>query len=278
MRLGEPGSEIPAVRHAGTIFDLRPLTGEIDGGFWDSGVDRTADALEAGDLEPLPDAGILRVGAPVARPMALLNIGQNYAAHAAESGAPTPTRPILFFKHPNTMVGPYDDIPMPRGAGKLDWEVELAVVIGRRASYLSSPEEALGHVAGYAISNDVSEREWQREHGGPQWSKGKSMPSSNPFGPVVVPAHEVDPQSLRLWSTVNGESRQDSTTADMVFPVAQLIWDLSQYLTLEPGDVINTGTPQGVAMSGRFPYLQVGDVLELGIDGLGTQRSEIVAP
>ncbi len=278
MRLGAFGEEVPAVRHQGTVFDLRPLTGDIDGAFWSTGVERTVDALDAGDLAPLPDADGLRIGAPVARPMALLNIGQNYAAHAAESGSPTPTRPILFFKHPNTMVGPYDPIPMPRRAEKLDWEVELAVVIGRRASYLGSPEEAIGHVAGYAVSNDVSERDWQREHGGSQWSKGKSMPASDPFGPVVVPAHEVEPQALRLWWTVNGEPRQDSNTADMVFSVAQLVWDLSQYLTLEPGDVINTGTPQGVAMSGRFPYLQVGDVLELGIDGLGSQRSEIVAP
>jgi 2,4-didehydro-3-deoxy-L-rhamnonate hydrolase len=166
---------------------------------------------------------------------------------------------------------------LPREATQLDWEAELAVVIGKRASYLSSPEAALAHVAGYTVANDVSERVWQRERGGPQWSKGKSMPTSNPLGPAVIPADEVDPQALRIWSRVNGEPRQDSNTADMVFSVAQLVWDLSQYLTLEPGDVINTGTPEGVAMSGRFPYLQVGDRMEVGVDGLGAHDTTIAA-
>jgi 2-keto-4-pentenoate hydratase/2-oxohepta-3-ene-1,7-dioic acid hydratase in catechol pathway len=277
LRLGDPGREIPAVRDAGAVYDLRPLTSDLDGSFWDGGVARVRAALAAGTLPVLEGADGMRVGAPVARPGAILCIGQNYAAHAAESGSPLPTDPILFFKHPNTLVGPNDPVVMPRGATELDWEVELAVVIGRRAAYLASPEEALGHVAGYTVADDVSERVWQRERGGPQWGKGKSMPTSNPLGPAVIPADEVDPQGLRIWSRVNGEPRQDSTTADMIFSVAQLVYDLSQYLTLEPGDVIDTGTPQGVALSGRFPYLQVGDRIEVGVDGLGAHDTTVAA-
>ena len=277
LRLGDPGREIPAARDAGTVHDLRPLTPDLDGSFWDGGVARVRAALDAGTLPVLEGADRMRVGAPVARPGAILCIGQNYAAHAAESGSPVPTNPILFFKHPNTLVGPNDPVVMPRGATELDWEAELAVVIGRRASYLASPEEALAHVAGYTVANDVSERVWQRERGGPQWGKGKSMPTSNPLGPAVIPADEVDPRALRIWSRVNGEPRQDSTTADMIFSVAQLVYDLSQYLTLEPGDVIDTGTPQGVALSGRFPYLQVGDRLEVGVDGLGAHDTTVAA-
>ncbi|MFB7560331.1 fumarylacetoacetate hydrolase family protein [Streptomyces brevispora] len=214
------------------------------------------------------------IGAPVARPSALLCIGQNCAAHAAESGAAPPEQPILFHKSPNTVVGPYDDVLIPRGSKKTDWEVELAVVIGRRASYLDSPVDAAAHIAGYAVSNDVSERAFQLEQSGGQWSKGKSCATFNPLGPVLVTADEVgDPQQLRLTSHVNGEPRQDSSTADMIFSVAHLVHHLSQYLVLEPGDIINTGTPQGVALSGRFPYLGPDDVMEAEISGLGRQRS-----
>jgi 2,4-diketo-3-deoxy-L-fuconate hydrolase len=277
LRLGPVGHEIPAVRQDGVVRDLRPLTDDLAGEFWTDGVARVREALAAGSLPVLDGAEGLRVGAPVARPTAILNIGQNYAAHAAESGSEPPTNPIVFFKHPNTLVGPNDPVIMPRGATQLDWEVELSVVIGRRASYLSSPGDALAYVAGYTVANDISERVFQKERGGAQWSKGKSMPTSNPLGPAVIPADEVDPQRLRVWSTVNGEARQDSNTVDMIFSVAQLVWDLSQYLTLEPGDIINTGTPQGVAMGGKFPFLQVGDSMEVGIDGLGAQAT-VIAP
>lgn len=277
LRLGPVGHEIPAVRHDGTVHDLRPLTDDLAGGFWIDGVDRVREALAAEALPVLDGADGMRVGAPVARPSAVLNIGQNYAAHAAESGSEPPAHPILFFKHPNTIVGPNDPVPLPRGATRLDWEVELAVVIGRRALHLESPEQAPAHVAGYTVANDVSERVWQRERGGTQWGKGKSMPGSNPLGPVVVPADELDPRALRIWSRVNGEPRQDSTTADMIFSVAHLVWDLSQYLALEPGDVINTGTPPGVAMGGRYPYLRVGDRVEAGIDGIGALVNVIAA-
>ncbi len=277
LRLGPVGTERPAVRHEGVVYRLDGLTSDIDGAFLaDGGLERAAAAARAGELPVLEDADRLRVGAPIARPQAVLCIGQNYAAHAAESGSEPPSVPILFFKHPNTVVGPFDDVAIPPGARTVDWEIELGVVIGKRARYLSSPEEALEHVAGYVASNDVSEREWQLDESGGQWSKGKCAETFNPLGPALVPAGEVDPQALRLWSRVNGEPRQDSTTADMIFSVAQIVHHLSQYLVLEPGDLVNTGTPQGVALSGRFPYLGAGDVMELGIDGLGEQRQVLV--
>jgi 2,4-diketo-3-deoxy-L-fuconate hydrolase len=278
MRLGQPGAERPAVRTGdGTVYDLSPLTDDIDGAFLaGSGIDRIRDAVAASDLSAVDPAG-QRVGAPVARPGAIICIGQNYAAHAAESGAPPPTSPIIFFKHPNTLVGPNDDVLLPVGGEKADWEVELAIVIGKRARYLDSPDDALAHIAGYAVSNDLSERAFQLEQSGGQWSKGKCCETFNPLGPVLATTDEVpDPQRLGLRSFVNGQPRQDSNTSDMIFPVAHLVWHLSQYLVLDPGDIINTGTPQGVALSGRFPYLAAGDVVELEIDGLGRQRQSVI--
>lgn len=279
MRLGPIGRETPAVRtDDGAIYTLSSVTPDIDGRFLDEdGLARVRDALTTG-LPLFDGADSLRVGAPIARPGAVLCIGQNYAAHAAESGNMPPTIPILFFKHPNTVVGAFDDVSIPPDAAKVDWEVELGVVIGRRARYLPSIESALDYVAGYTVSNDVSERRFQIEDSGGQWSKGKSSETFNPLGPWLVPVDEIpDPQALRLWSSVNGEARQDSSTADMIFSVAFIIWHLSQYLVLEPGDLINTGTPQGVALSGRFPYLVRGDVMEVGIDRLGVQRQELVS-
>lgn len=279
LRLGPAGSERPAVRaDDGTTYDLTPLTADVDGAFLAAdGLARAREALAAGALPRLDGDG-LRIGAPIARPGAVLCIGQNYAAHAAESGSAPPEVPILFFKHPNTVVGPYDDVVVPPGAGKVDWEVELGVVIGRRASYLESPEAALEYVAGYVVSNDVSERTYQLEQSGGQWSKGKCCATFNPLGPFLVPHGDVaDVQKLGLRSWVNGEPRQDSTTADMIFSVGYLVWHLSQYLVLEPGDLLDTGTPEGVALSGRFPYLAPGDVMELEIEGLGRQRSQLVA-
>ncbi|GLY67256.1 fumarylacetoacetate hydrolase family protein [Amycolatopsis taiwanensis] len=274
IRLGEPGRERPAVRHDGATFDLGTLTADLTGDFLaEGGLDRVSSALAAGTLSTVDESG-QRLGAPVAKPSAVVCIGQNYAAHAAESGSPPPERPIIFFKHPNTVVGPNDDVLVPPGATKVDWEVELAVVIGRPARYLESPDQALACVAGYTVSNDVSERSLQLEQSGGQWSKGKCAETFNPLGPVLVPAADVgDPQRLGLRSWVNGVPRQNSSTADMIFSVAKLIHDLSQYMVLEPGDVVNTGTPEGVALSGRFPYLEPGDVMELEIDGLGRQRS-----
>jgi len=277
MRLGTAGAERPFVRDdEGVLRSLAPLTTEIDGAFLASeGIARTRAALAAGELPVQPEAEQLRIGAPIARPMAVVCVGMNYAAHAAESGSLPPERPVIFFKHPNTVVGPDDDVLLPPDSQRSDWEVELGVVIGRRARYLASPEDALDVIAGYVVSNDVSEREYQIEVSGGQWSKGKCAETFNPLGPALVPADEVDPQALRLRSFVNGEPRQDSSTADMVFSVAQLVWELSQYMVLEPGDLVNTGTPEGVALSGRFPYLQDGDEMRIEIDGLGAQTQRV---
>ena len=278
MRVGAVGAERPVVLDdGGRAFDLSGLTNDIDGAFLAAdGIARARAALAAGEL-PAADVGGERIGAPIARPPAVVCVGMNYAAHAAESGAAPPERPVIFYKHPNTVVGPNDDVILPRGAEKVDWEVELGVVIGRRARYLSAPEDAFAHIAGYVLSNDVSERALQLEMSGGQWSKGKSCETFNPLGPWLVPADEVgNPQALGLRSWVNGEVRQDSNTADMLFSVATLIHDISQYTVLEPGDLVNTGTPQGVALSGRFPYLSVDNVMEIEIDGLGRQRQVLV--
>ncbi|TDV53750.1 2-keto-4-pentenoate hydratase/2-oxohepta-3-ene-1,7-dioic acid hydratase in catechol pathway [Actinophytocola oryzae] len=278
MRVGALSAERPVVLDDDdSAYSLSGLTSDIDGAFLaGGGIAAVRAALGRGELPAVSIEGE-RVGAPIARPPAVVCVGMNYAAHAAESGAAPPERPVLFYKHPNTVVGPNDDVLVPPGAEKVDWEVELGVVIGRRVRYLSSPDEALDHVAGYVLSNDVSERALQLEVSGGQWSKGKSCETFNPLGPWLVPADEVaDPQALGLRSWVNGEARQDSTTADMLFGVAVLLHDLSHYMVLEPGDLLNTGTPQGVALSGRFPYLSVDDVMEIEIDGLGRQRQVLV--
>ncbi|MGB4136245.1 MAG: fumarylacetoacetate hydrolase family protein [Microbacterium sp.] len=277
-RLGEPGAEIPVVVDEDRTFDLRPVTSDVDGDFLaDDPVGRTRTALSAGTLPELTDAASRRAGAPIARPSAVICIGMNYAAHAAESGSEPPTIPILFLKTPNTVVGPDDAVTIPRGSTKTDWEVELGIVIGTRAEYLDSPEESMAHVAGFVLANDVSERTFQLEVSGGQWSKGKIARGFNPTGPWLVTPDEVDHRNLRLQSWVNGEARQDSNTSDMIFDVETIVHHLSQYVTLEPGDLILTGTPQGVALSGRFPYLQPGDVVEIEIEGLGSQRQEFVA-
>jgi 2-keto-4-pentenoate hydratase/2-oxohepta-3-ene-1,7-dioic acid hydratase in catechol pathway len=275
LRVGPVGQERPVVLDA--AGDLRDIgEPEIDGAFLASGgVARVRDALERGTL-PVVDAEGLRIGAPIARPGKIVCIGLNYSDHAAESGLETPAEPVVFMKAPNTLIGPYDEVLVPRGSVKTDWEVELAVVIGREARYLGSKEEAREVIAGYAISNDVSEREFQLERGG-QWDKGKSCETFNPFGPWLVTADEVgDPQNLPLRLWVNGHLRQDGDTKNMIFDVAEIVRYLSQFMVLEPGDVINTGTPAGVAlgMPGQ-PYLRAGDVMELEIEGLGRQRQTV---
>ncbi|MDG4781346.1 fumarylacetoacetate hydrolase family protein [Micromonospora sp. WMMD961] len=279
LRLGSVGREIPAVQHDGTTFDLRGLTADLDGAFWSAdGIARTRSALDRGELAELPDADKLRVGAPIARPNKIVCIGLNYRAHAAETGAALPAEPVVFLKDPMTLVGPFDEVHVPRGSTQTDWEVELAVVVGTTVRYADSPGQAMRHIAGYAVSHDVSEREFQLERGG-QWDKGKSCETFNPLGPSLVPADEVgDPQSLSLRLWVNGVLRQDGSTADMIFPVAHIVWYLSQFMVLYPGDVINTGTPAGVALGLReHPYLRAGDVVELEITGLGRARQTLVA-
>ena len=276
-RLGPMGSEIPVVDSAGTWVDISSITADIDGGFLaSSGVERVRSALDAGTLPALSGADDLRIGAPIARPSAVICIGMNYAAHAAESGSAPPEIPIMFLKTPNTVVGPNDSVEIPRGSTKTDWEVELGIVISKRASYLNSPDEAGEYIAGFVTANDVSERTFQMEVSGGQWSKGKCAPGFNPTGPWLVTPDEVDHGNLRLASFVNGEARQDSTTADLIFSVEHVIWHLSQYVALEPGDLVLTGTPEGVALSGRFPYLANGDVVEIEIEGLGRQRQTFV--
>ncbi len=279
-RLGGPGREVPVVIAADShgverSYDARYVTNDIDGPFLaGGGLDRLRKALAHGELSLLEGADALRIGAPVARPNNVVCIGMNYAAHAAESGAEPPSIPVVFLKPNNTVAGPFDAAPLPPGSVKYDWEVELGVVIGKEASYLSSVEEAAEAVAGYVIANDLSEREYQLPGAAGQWTKGKSLPKSTPLGPWLVPATDMDPANLRLRSWVNGEPRQDSTTADLIFDVPTVIHHLSQYMVLEPGDVVLTGTPEGVALSGRFPYIQDGDVVELEISGLGRQRQE----
>jgi len=277
MRVGAPGAERPVALHPdGRALDLSAITQDIDAAFLSGpNLELARRAVEANSLPSIDITG-MRIGAPITRPGAVLCIGMNYAAHAAETGATPPEWPVLFYKASNTLIGPDDEVLIPRGSTKTDWEVELAVVIGRRARYLDSPEDALSYVAGYAISNDVSEREFQLEISGGQWSKGKSCETFNPLGPVLVTADEIgEPQALGLRSWVNGEPRQSSSTKDMIFDVATLIYQLSKVTVLDPGDVINTGTPEGVAVSGRFPYLTAGDVIEVEIDGLGRQRQQV---
>jgi len=273
LRIGPAGAERPALlAEDGRLLDLSGITSDIDGAFLaGDGIDRVRAAAAAGSLPELDPDG--RVGAPVARPGKVVCIGLNYRDHARETGAEIPMRPVVFMKDPGTVVGPEDRVLIPRQSVKTDWEVELAVVIGRRARYLASPLAAVDVIAGYAVSNDVSEREFQLEFSG-QWDLGKSCETFNPLGPWLVTADEVgDPQVLGLSLSVNGVPRQDGNTKDMVFDVAHIVWYLSQYLVLEPGDVINTGTPAGVALGlPGNPYLRAGDVVELSIDGLGTQR------
>ena len=273
MRLGPPGAERPALLSAqGRCFDLSGLTDEIDGAFLASGgIARTAAALAAGTL-PEFDAVGLRIGAPIARPGKVVCIGLNYRDHAAETGAAIPEQPVVFMKASYTVVGPNDTVLIPRGSTKTDWEVELAVVIGRTARYLASPDQALDYVAGYAVSNDVSEREFQLERSA-QWDLGKSCETFNPLGPYLVTADAVpDPGKLGLRLSVGGVARQDGNTENLIFSVPHLIWYLSRHMVLEPGDVINTGTPAGVALGlAGNPYLRPGDVVSLEIDGLGSQ-------
>lgn len=277
-RLGAPGSEIPVLIDGERHLDLRPVTSDVNGDFLESDFRaRVASAQASGKLPELENAAELRIGAPIARPSAVICIGMNYAEHAAESNSEPPSIPIIFLKTPNTVVGPNDTVTIPRGSEKTDWEVELGIVIGARAAYLDSPDEADAHIAGYVVANDVSERDFQMAVSGGQWSKGKIAAGFNPTGPWLVTPDEVDVDDLNLRSFVNGEPRQDSNTSDMIFDVRAIVHHLSQYVTLEPGDLILTGTPQGVALSGRFPYLKDGDVVDIEIDGLGHQRQTFTA-
>jgi 2-keto-4-pentenoate hydratase/2-oxohepta-3-ene-1,7-dioic acid hydratase in catechol pathway len=267
-RHGLPGQEAPLVSGAdGTWRDLSSVTPDITPAFLQAG-------LGTVDVAALPAvADPSRFGPPIAGIGKVVCIGLNYIDHARETGATPPTEPIVFLKTPDTVIGPDDEVLIPRKSAKTDWEVELAIVIGSTTRYLESPDAAAAHIAGYAISNDVSEREFQLERGG-QWDKGKNCETFNPLGPWLLTADEVaDPQQLGLRLWVNGEQRQNGSTANMIFGVNHLVWYLSQFMVLRAGDVINTGTPAGVAMGKPgYPFLTAGDVVELEIDGLGRQR------
>jgi len=278
VRFGEPGREKPGLQlEDGTRVDASAIGSDYDEAFFGgNGLARLREWSAANAARAPRVAPGTRLGPPVARPSKIVCIGLNYRDHAAETGGQIPKEPVIFFKATSSLVGPDDDMVTPRGAEKVDWEVELAIVIGARASYVTK-EDAARHIAGYALHNDYSERSFQLEHGG-QWSKGKSADTFAPLGPFLATADEIkDPQALPMWLTVNGESRQKSSTANMIFDVYTLVSYLSQFMSLLPGDVISTGTPAGVGL-GIKPepvYLKVGDVVELGIEGLGRSRQRV---
>lgn len=280
VRIGDVGEEIPGVMVGDDAFvNLSDLVGDFNEEFFASGALSSLDSvvserIAAGRVEPI---GGRRFGAPFARPHQILCIGLNYRDHAAETGQAVPDEPILFTKSPNTLIGPYDDVVIPRGSTKTDWEVELGIVIGRRSSYLADEAEARDSIAGYVLVNDVSERAWQLERNG-QWSKGKSAPTFNPAGPWLATPDELDDvQNLRMLLSIDDTVRQNGSTSTMIFSPAFIVHYLSQFLTLEPGDLINTGTPPGVGMGQKPPtYLSGGELMALSITNLGTQRQRVV--
>jgi 2-keto-4-pentenoate hydratase/2-oxohepta-3-ene-1,7-dioic acid hydratase in catechol pathway len=274
LRVGAAGAERPALLDLnGTLRDLSAHVTDIDGGWLQSGGLEQIRRLDPRELPQIPAPG--RVGCPVARIGKLVCVGLNYRDHAAEAGLPVPAEPILFMKATTAISGPNDPVIIPKGSQKTDWEVELAIVIGRRAQYVTL-EEALNHVAGFCIANDVSERAFQIERGG-QWVKGKSCDTFGPLGPWLVTRDEVpSPGALRMWLDVNGERMQEGSTRTMIFDVPFLVHYISQFMTLEAGDVISTGTPPGVGMGRKPPrFLREGDVMSLGIDGLGEQKQQV---
>ena len=275
-RFGQFGSERPAV-----------MVNQTQAVYVDHLIkDWNRDELMAGALEKVKGADIsslapfdiagLRVGSPVARPTKLICIGLNYARHAAESGMTPPPEPVVFMKAPDCLIGPNDEIAVPPSSTATDYEVELSIVIGKRALYLKSESEARSHILGYSISQDVSERHWQIERAG-QWVKGKSFPTFNPMGPVIVTSDEFNPDDVRLYCSVDGEKRQDSRTSDLIFGIDHIVWYLSQFMELFPGDIINTGTPEGVGMGFKpTKYLQRGQKVVTGIEGIGEMISQTI--
>jgi 2-keto-4-pentenoate hydratase/2-oxohepta-3-ene-1,7-dioic acid hydratase in catechol pathway len=281
MRIGAVGEERTAVLVEGVAYvDVSDVAPAYDETFFGSGgMERlrpvVAERVAAGDVRTLAGE---RIGSPIARPHQVLCIGLNYSDHAIETGQAIPDEPILFTKPPNTVIGPDDTVLIPRGSTKTDWEVELGIVIGSRCRYLADEQEAAAAIAGYVLVNDVSERAFQMERGG-QWSKGKSAETFNPCGPWLVTPDEIDDVlALGMWLDVNGVRRQTGSTSTMIFSPTYLVHYLSQFMVLEPGDLINTGTPPGVGLGMTPPtYLVAGDEMTLGIDGLGTQRQRLEA-
>ena len=273
VRYGEPGHEKPGLFDGQGLRDISHIVPDLAGEHLSRA--SLARIAAAGDLPVVP--GNPRLGPCVGRPCNFIAIGLNYADHAAETGAPIPKEPIMFTKTPNCIVGPHDTVTLPKASEKSDWEVELAIVIGERTSYINE-QEVFDRIAGFCICNDVSEREFQTERGG-QWMKGKGCATFGPLGPWLVTPDEIpDVQKLGMWLDVNGRRAQTGTTATMIFNVVKLVSYVSHFLVLEPGDIITTGTPPGVGMGMKPPtYLKPGDVMELGIEGLGTQKQTVVA-
>ncbi len=279
IRFGEAGKEKPGVIINEKRYDLSKEVKDYDEDFFGSGgIEKLKDYINKNHDNLVPVADNVRLGAPLARPSKIICIGLNYVDHAKETGAAPPVEPIIFFKSTTAIVGPNDDVVIPKGSKKTDWEVELAVIIGKKASYV--PEnEAMAHVAGYCLHNDYSERAFQLERAG-QWVKGKSCDTFAPIGPFIALAEDIeDVNNLRLWLTVNGKTMQDGNTSNLIFNIPFIVSYVSQFMTLLPGDVISTGTPHGVGM-GMKPeavFLKPGDVVELGIDQLGTSKQHLKA-
>ena len=274
IKFGTQGSEKPGVLLSnGTSIDVSACTPDFNEAFFESGgLHRLSSWIENHATTAPVVSPVTRLGSPIARPSKIICIGLNYSDHAKESGMAVPAEPIIFFKSTTALTGPNDGLVIPAGSEKTDWEVELAVVIGKTARSVSE-SDAMAHVAGYVLHNDYSERAWQLERGG-QWVKGKSADTFAPLGPWLATTDEIpDPHTLRLWLKVNGETKQDGTTANLIFKIPFLVSYLSHFMTLLPGDVISTGTPAGVGLGFNPPqYLKAGDTIELGIDGLGVQK------
>lgn len=281
MRVGPAGAERPIVRiDDETYVDVSDIVPDYNEDFFASGMSHLrATVDERVDNGATSRFSGERIGAPIARPHQIMCVGLNYSDHAAEIGQPFPAEPILFTKSPNTLIGPNDDVRLPRGATKSDWEVELGIIIGKRTSYLDDESQAHESIAGFLVVNDVSERAFQLERGG-QWTKGKSSETFNPAGPWLATPDQIgDVLDLAMWLDVNGQRRQTGSTSRMIFNPYYIVHYISQFLVLEPGDLINTGTPPGVGMSfSPQVWLRAGDVMELGIDGLGAQRQTVIAP
>jgi 2-keto-4-pentenoate hydratase/2-oxohepta-3-ene-1,7-dioic acid hydratase in catechol pathway len=275
-RFGKFGSERPAVMISDSqAVYVDHLIKDWNRDELEAGAYAKVQAADLTSLTPVDIAG-LRIGSPVARPTKLICIGLNYAKHAAESGMTPPPEPVVFMKAPDCLIGPNDEIAIPPNSTATDYEVELAIVIGKRALYLKSEAEARDYILGYSMSQDVSERHWQIERAG-QWVKGKSFPTFNPMGPQIVTADEFSPDDVRVYCTVDGEKRQDSRTSDLIFGISHIVWYLSQFMELMPGDVINTGTPEGVGMGFKpTKYLKAGQVVVTGIEGIGEMTSRTI--
>ena len=274
-RIGALGSEKPVVVEGDHAIDVSSLVSDWNRTELENGGYEKVAKADLSKLARTPLAG-LRYGSPVARPTKVICVGLNYIAHIAETGADTPKEPVIFMKAPDSVIGPNDDIVIPPNSTATDYEVELAIVIGKRALYLDSPKDSASHILGYTISQDVSERHWQIERSG-QWVKGKSFPTFNPIGPVIVTSDSINPHNLRLWCEVDGVMKQDSNTNDLLFGIDHIVWYISQFMELFPGDVINTGTPFGVGLGFKPPvYLHGGQKIRTGIDGIGEIRNNCV--